>query len=265
MKKILYLMAAAIVLAGCSNQKNLRKQAKPDPQKQLVEQVRAAEPHFSTAQAQKVKVTIDYQQRQISANGSINVVCDSMMVLSVQPLLGIELFRIEVGKQYITVVDKMNRRYAQLSYSTVQEMTGIGVEYEDVEALLLSRLFAAGRPDSTISTLQLNVSEDAANHVIAFTEAPVEYVFRADRQNLTLNESSLLHKPGGQGIQVRYLNWQTWVDTVFPQTVEVTVTTPKLSGKCTLGISKISFNGKADVRPADLRKYTKTTIMNLLR
>lgn len=272
MKKTLFLSVIVLLIAGCSTQQNIqqkpRKVQQIDPQKQVIEQVQAVQPRFSTLQAQKVKVSLEYGQYKLpSSSGSLNIVHDSAVILSLQPLLGIELYRIEISKRGISVIDKLNRRYADLTFKTMQETLGAGVEYEDIEALLTGCLFAAGAPDSTLATLSPSVTtdEDQNLHIIAFATGPAEYVFHADRQQYTLQKSTLSHRDSKGRAEVRYMNWQPTEDTIFPQTIEVSASTPETSGKCTVSMNTIVLNGKADVKQVDTGKYTKTDISNLFK
>ena len=66
------------------------------------------------------------------------MVKDSAFQLSVQPFLGIEIFRIELSRDTIKVVDRMNKRYMIENYSNLQGQTPI--EFNFYNCRLFSRI-----------------------------------------------------------------------------------------------------------------------------
>ena len=101
MKKSVCLAFAILLLAGCHTTKRVQRvqEVKTDPNRQLVEQVIAVQPTFQQMQAAKARFKIDYQQHSYNVSGTINILTDSAIVISLQPLLGIELYRMEILPQ----------------------------------------------------------------------------------------------------------------------------------------------------------------------
>lgn len=77
---------------------------------------RRAEPKHYLTLNQKATTTLRFDQREYSINCSIQVWRNELVVLSLQPILGIEMFRLEATKDSILIIDKMNRRYTTLAY-----------------------------------------------------------------------------------------------------------------------------------------------------
>ena len=134
MKRYLYLAAVALILASCSTTKRVQKaqQQTVDPQRQLLEQVISVQPEFTSLQSNKVWFKIDYQQHSYSINGSISMIRDSAIIMSLQPLMGIELYRMEITKNEVTVIDKMNKRYVKETFEKFQRQTGVNAGFNDI-------------------------------------------------------------------------------------------------------------------------------------
>ena len=77
---------------------------------------RQAEPKHYQTLSQKATTTLRFDQREYSINCSVQIWRNELIVLSLQPILGIEMFRVEATKDSLLVVDKMNRRYTTLAY-----------------------------------------------------------------------------------------------------------------------------------------------------
>ena len=71
--------------------------------------------------SQRVQLNLEWNTNRYSMNGSIRVWRNEMVVVSVQPMLGIEMVRIEATPDSICVFDKMNRRYLAINYKTIQD------------------------------------------------------------------------------------------------------------------------------------------------
>ena len=77
---------------------------------------RQAEPRRYHTLNQKANVTLQFDHREYSMNCGIQMWRNELIVLSLQPVLGIEMFRIEATPDSMIIIDKMNRRYTTLAY-----------------------------------------------------------------------------------------------------------------------------------------------------
>jgi hypothetical protein len=77
---------------------------------------RQAEPRRYQTLSQKANVTLQFDQREYSMNCSVQMWRNELIVLSLQPVLGIEMFRLEATPDSMVVIDKMNRRYTTMAY-----------------------------------------------------------------------------------------------------------------------------------------------------
>jgi hypothetical protein len=77
---------------------------------------RQAEPRRYQTLSQKANVTLQFDQRAYSMNCSVQMWRNELIVLSLQPVLGIEMFRLEATPDSMVVIDKMNRRYTTMAY-----------------------------------------------------------------------------------------------------------------------------------------------------
>lgn len=77
---------------------------------------RQATPRRYSTLSQKALTTLRFDQQEYSMNCAVQIWHNELIVLSLQPMLGIELFRMEASKDSVLLIDKMNRRYTTLSY-----------------------------------------------------------------------------------------------------------------------------------------------------
>ena len=83
--------------------------------------------------SQRVQLDLEWNMSRYSMNGSIRVWRNEMVVVSVQPMLGIEMVRIEATLDSICVFDKMNRRYLAMGYSELEQKTTKKITYKTIQ------------------------------------------------------------------------------------------------------------------------------------
>ena len=267
MKRQICFLMVVLLLAGCKTTKHIQRaqDVKTDPNRQLVEQVIAVQPSFRSLQVAKAKFKLDYEKHSYNVSGSINILTDSAIVLSLQPLLGIELYRMEIQPQQITVIDKMNRRYVRMSYDELQKQTGLNVEFKDIQALLCNQIFTVGTPQAELPNKKALVKDGLTEQQILYTDDKLNYTFTIDKKSLQLLETQI-GMNGKTGMSaVKYINHRMWNEIVFPEQMEISATTPSIEGTCLVSFQQISFNDKVNITPANIQKYTATSLSSIIK
>lgn len=159
---IIALLAVGMLTAtGCANKKKIAMQQQAELQRQQdsIAQAQAlalaeaearerqrvqdsiAEAEAKAAQIAMVQtmnisrltLTISAQGKQLTTPASMRWQRGTGTVISIQPLGGIEMFRIEQDANAVTVIDKINRRYTRLSMDDLARM-GAPTTQEEIDA-----------------------------------------------------------------------------------------------------------------------------------
>lgn len=266
--RYILLLVLAVAMASCHTQHKLtNNNNKPIKHKQqLIDRVVEAQPHFTTLQAQKAKITLNYGDRKLSASATINLYHDSAMVVSVQPLLGIELFRVEVDKKNIIVVDKLNRRYGRLEYESVYQVAGHRLEFGDIEALLTACAFVVGKDNKDLGEMKFKVVSDDTKSELKTSYNEIDYLFRITNLNMLIEQTVFALTTRNIEVDAAYQNHLIWDEKhTFPQTISMSLTSPKLKGTVNIGINQLTFDKMVDVAPCNLKKYQQTALINLIK
>lgn len=93
------------VLTGCSTTRHVATQPTPPS------------PPWQTWCADKVQASIEMDGQTMQVSGSVQAVYDSIISISVKPILGIEVFRIEATKKELVVTDRIGLRYTHPTYT----------------------------------------------------------------------------------------------------------------------------------------------------
>lgn len=98
---IIFLLA--LLLTACSTQRQI-------------------EPKHYQTMSQRAQATLQIDNQQYSMTCVIQMWRNELVVLSLQPIVGMEMVRIEAEADSILVVDKMNQRYTTLAYDWAEEL-----------------------------------------------------------------------------------------------------------------------------------------------
>lgn len=125
--KHIILLAAIVFFCGCGIKK---KAVPPAPQ----------EPAWHTCLIQGARATVTTSEERLSANVTMQTVHDSMLVISVMPILGMEMMRIEATPIEITAIDKMHTRYAKATYAELNRQLTPDLNWDILQQLCAAEL-----------------------------------------------------------------------------------------------------------------------------
>lgn len=141
------------MITGCHTTRTaVRPAAQPAPAtvaEYLREVRQQARPNYRTLTA-SLDVTINPKTKdEMSSRARLKVIRGQRLQISITPLIGIEMFRIEVSRDSLKVVDRLGRRYlAEPIEKITKEIPAYykrtcpyDFRYEHLEALLTNRLF----------------------------------------------------------------------------------------------------------------------------
>lgn len=92
-------------------------------------------PQYETAYG-KGTVTIYYRQQRLSSPVVVTYIADSIVLASVQPLMGIEMYRLEALRDRARLFEKLNRRYIEMTYDEISQQTNRRITFDLVQQMV---------------------------------------------------------------------------------------------------------------------------------
>ena len=148
----------AMTLAGCRTTRSAATKADKAVAEALseaeyVQQVgRLSTPDYRTLTATlSIEINPDTKD-EMSSRARLKIIRGRCLQISITPLVGIELFRLEVSRDSVKIIDRMGRRYAAEPIDEIKKQIPAYAKadfpydfhYEHLEALLTDRLFTPG-------------------------------------------------------------------------------------------------------------------------
>lgn len=131
--KYTLFILVALLLMGCGTKKKVVTTT-PAP----IEE--PAVPAWHTCLIQNARAVVSTEDEKISANVTMQTVRDSMLVISVMPMLGMEMVRVEATPFEVIAIDKLHGRYARATYTELNRKLTPGINWDVLQQLCSAEL-----------------------------------------------------------------------------------------------------------------------------
>lgn len=223
--------------------------------------------HYQTLTA-RLGVEINLPNFQVnSTRVDLKMIKDSAFQLSVQPLLGIEVFRLELSRDSIKVLDRMNKRYLAENYESLRTQTPITFNFYNLQALFTNRLFLPGEQivsESQYSRFRLDQSGSTA---LIQTKDPMglRYMFEADGEEKLL-ATEITDAQGQYRLRWNYTDFRMVEKQIFPQLMTVEAFKDgHAEGNIQWGFTRMRLDEPVKLDFVIPAKYTRITLEQLVR
>ena len=227
----------------------------------MVKQLQLAQPAFRTANASKMSVYVDFKGRQMDVKASCKIISDSALYLSIQPFMGVELFRLEMTPSTLIVVDKMNKRFYESNYSIFRNTLGVSVNYDGIQSLISNRLFVPG--EKVFPPDRFSWKDSIPGNTLAHQNETFSQDVLVD---MTLTRiAEILIKSAGNTLKTGYSDFKKVDGIVFPQKILIDGNKGETVSSFHFTIEEVQFNKPLVMEPTNLSRYTRGNINSFFR
>ena len=130
MKRIIYIAVLFLLLAGCGTKKAVMPEQPPVPE----------EPAWHTCVIRNANASVIYGGDKATSQITMQTVRDSMTVISIMPMFGMEMLRVEATPLLVTVIDKVHGQYTQVTYADVNRHLTPSINWDVLQQLCSAEL-----------------------------------------------------------------------------------------------------------------------------
>ena len=259
------LLLILLAFSACKTTKTISKTVlkSENPVAQVIAQVQKTEPQFKTANVSKMSMALEMGERKVNVSASCKIKKDSVLYLSIQPFLGIEMFKAEFTTDSIRVFDKMNRRYYVADYSYFRNRFGVNADFYSLQSLLTARLFCVGNKEIKTDSCKLTTSPQGLNRIKFDTKNLIQTT-DISAQNL-IQQILLKSVTGNYSMQTTYSDYSLQNGVNFPQNISLKISGLNTVVSCDFSILRVEFDTDLKFIPTNAANFTRADLDQLLK
>ena len=264
-KTIIISVFVLLMLSACKTTRQVAKTNLPVSNEisKVVEQVNKVQPQFKTANVSKMSLAFNVNAREINVSATCKIRKDSAIFLSIQPFMGIELFKAELMPDTVKVFDKMNHRYYVTDYAYISKRFGVDVDYYSFQALLSARFFCVGKREVVLDSCKL-IQTTTGENKIEYTSARMHQSTQLSPLNV-IQQVVIKAKNSDYQLQTDYKDYTMVSGINYPQKITLLASDQKTKASCDFSILRIEFNTDVKLIPTNPDRYSLSDIDQLLK
>ena len=273
--RIMKLAAAAIVVTMVASCGSTRKVVNETPkaqaavqQQEFLQQVsdNAQHARFITS---KVKFSVEVGSQQLTLTGNLKMKRDDVIRLQLMAFGFVEAGRLEFTKDYVLVMDRINKQYLKVPYQQLDFMRNSGLDFFALQALFWNELFQPGKTHITDEMLKSYTTDlEAEDAVISMESGKLSYRWLADKSNAQVKMANILYKDryrGNYQLNWDYLDFKQNGRKNFPMDHKVKFNTPDKEVKFEMMLNYMGADEDWETRTEVSGKYRQVSVDEILR
>lgn len=156
---VLIPLFIVLLLSGCGTKKKVAEKV-PEPKVEI-----PAPPAWHTCVIQSARATVNKDGTKFSTSITMQTVRDSMLVISVTPMFGVELYRLEATPLEVVGFDKIHGQYARATYAELNRKLTPELNWDILQQLCSAELPTGNERARLLYTF----GDDAIELIIDYT------------------------------------------------------------------------------------------------
>ena len=273
------VLALPLVFSACKSHKKVAQPTVMTPEMiekaDFISSVRknAQKAKFLTS---KVKFSVEVGPQKLTLTGNLKMKRDDVIRLQLMAFGFVEAGRIEMTKDYVLIMDRINKQYLKAPWMSVDFLRNSGMNFQTLQALFWNELFRPNQ-SSLVKTNDKQVIDSIANYtilesgddmIIGLEEGKMDYSWLASRNTALLRMANILYKDrfnGNTQLNWDYDEFKSLNKRMFPHKSAITLTTPEKEVKLGMTLNYIGADTEWETRTEISNKYREVTVDEILR
>lgn len=216
----------------------------------------------------KMTLAVDLGEKGVTkVNGMLRIKRNKVIQMSITPLLGIEVARIEISPDGVLVIDRMNKRYVKASFAEVMALTNADLNFHTLQSLFMNELFLPGKNSVTIRDLSAyHIDVDVANVMLEVKKQKrFSYRFHTQAPEALLKETRIGLIGTPYGLKWKYDDFRLLEHKRFPMEMYVSFIGGKKPLEASFKLSRLSTESNWDAHTELSRKYKQVELEDILK
>ncbi|MBQ8948415.1 MAG: DUF4292 domain-containing protein [Prevotella sp.] len=272
-------LALPLVLTACGSRKKVVEPVVMTPElKAKADFISSVKDNAQTTKflTSKVKFSVEVGPQKLTLTGNLKMKRDDVIRLQLMAFGFVEAGRIELTKDYVLIMDRINKQYLKAPWMSVDFLRNSGMNFQTLQALFWNELF---RPNQTALTktndklvvdsiANYTILESGDDMIIGLEEGKMDYSWLASRNTSLIRMANILYKDrfnGNTQLNWDYDDFKKLNKALFPHKSAITLTTPEKEVKLGMTLNYIGADTEWETRTEISNKYREVTVDEILR
>ena len=266
-KRVLIILSMVMtIFLSCKQKERIVRQefGKQITEEELEKRIFSENREIKTVKLEKINFSIDMDGEKFESGGTIAILKDSVIIVSLIPLMGYEVSRIFCYEDKILVLDRLEKIFFYTSLNRNLSKYNIRADFDDIESILTGRPFIYSNKIEGNNLKKEIMKED---NYLKFYYETFEKELLQIRQEIKINEDILLaenndisDKRDQIEINISYDQFKTTENFVFPHEIRINVNSSKNNLDIKMNIGNIVVNDKINAYVIIPEKYNEAII-----
>lgn len=285
MKRLLSIIAIAILLASCASKKTI-SDGSSTPSISITKTQKAEQTEFlhrinnNHISATNIVASADFRLtgkgKDISCDGKLSMRRDAIIRLQLLlPIIRTEIARIDFTPEYVLLVDRYHKEYIKASYNEVSFLADNGISFYSLQSLFWNELFLPGQKkiaDNQLKQFDCDIASVGTTVPVEFHNKAIDYQWTANRATALIEKAIVSYKSqqhGTSSLTWNYANFKSISGKSFPLTQQFAVQT-NIGGKAQSAQISVKMSSPKTTSDWDIEtnlssKYKKIEAQDILK
>ena len=222
----------------------------------------------------KVKFSVEVGPQKLTLTGNLKMKRDDVIRLQLMAFGFVEAGRIELTKDYVLIMDRINKQSLKTPYMSVDFLRNSGLNFNTLQALFWNELFkpnegrAQKQHSANSSGTVYSTLESGDDMIISLTEGKMDYSWLASKKNALIKMANILYKDrfnGNTQLNWDYDQFEMVNKKMFPKKSGIVLTTPDKEVKLNMTLNYVGSDTEWETRTEISNKYREVTVDEILR
>ena len=249
MKNIKYLLLIILLISisfSCKNkQRNLKNREKLEMSKIYDESMNSNIDYKSLL----IKFNLKYKNsnKSLGLKGSVKIRKDSVIIVSLIAVLGIEAARIQFTKDSLFIIDRLNSKVTKGSYKYLKKTFNIDLNYNDLQSILTNDFFIYPHAESEKHEFMNNFkfNKDTTDYSV-YRKLPnsIENLVKIRKNNFKIIDYLISDISQNRSLKLKYTGIFSDEIKNLPKKLNISSTNKNIITNINLTYRKININKK---------------------
>lgn len=217
----------------------------------------------------KVKFTVAVGNQTVELTGNLRMKRNDVIRLQLMAFGFVEAGRIEFTKEYVLIMDRINKLYMKANYAQLDFLRNTGLNFYSLQSLFWNELFQPGKTsmtDELLKNFQINMEGEEA--IISYEHDKLAFRWLADKDVAKLKMANIVFSDkyrGNTQLNWDYEDFERNGKKLFPMRQTVRFTTDQKEVKFSMRFNYMGADEDWETRTAVSAKYREVTVDEIMR